>query len=250
MGMVSLSEKTALVTGGGTGIGRAVAIVLARGKAKVAVNYCHSQREAESVVAEIRAAGGSATLFQADISDLEQVERMFSSVEQELGPVSILINNAGRTHFMEFADLDGISDEIWDGINDLNVKGAFYCSRAAWRHMRSIGGGCVVNVASIAGLTGRGSSIPYAVSKAALIGLTKSLAIALAPHVRVNAVAPGVVNTRWIDGQGDFKTRSELETPMGRNAEAADVAEVVLSLVTSAGFVTGQILAVDGGRTL
>ena len=245
-----LSGRVAMVTGGGTGIGRAVAISGAREGAVVAVNYFHSRIEAEATVAEIIKDGGTAMAVQADVADLSQVNEMFVRVKQELGPVSILINNAGKTRFIDYKNLDEITDDIWDAIQDINVKGAFYCSRAAFRHMEPMESGCIVNIASIAGLTGRGSSIPYAVSKAGMIGLTKSMAIAMAPHVRVNAVAPGLVDTRWTDGQDEFKKTSILQTPMGRNATADDVAEVVLSLTAAAGFVTGQILTIDGGRTL
>lgn len=245
-----LYKEVAVITGGGTGIGRAVALALAREGVAVAVNYSRSQDEAEKTVEEIRGNGGLALPVQADVANQSQVEKMFTLVKNELGLATILVNNAGRTHFMDFGDLEAITAEIWDEIHSVNVNGAFFCSRSAARQMRKAGQGCVVNVASIAGLTGRGSSIPYAVSKAAMIGLTKSLAITLAPTIRVNAVAPGVVETRWIHGQDEFKNRSINETPLGRNATPKDVAEVVVSLATSLKFVTGEIVTVDGGRTL
>jgi 3-oxoacyl-[acyl-carrier protein] reductase len=246
-----LAGKVALVTGGGTGIGRATSLRLAAEGAAVAVNYSVSKAEADQTVAELSKLGAKAVAVQADVSDLAAVQRMFTETEKTLGPVSILVCSAGRTNYIRMADLDAVEEETWDAIMAVNVKGAFFCAREAAAQMRRSGvGGIIVFVASIAGVTGRGSCIPYSVSKGAMITLAKSLAIALAPHIRVNAVAPGVVVSRWTEGHDEHKRVSLEETPMGRNATVDDVAEVVLSFVTSAGFVTGQALIIDGGRTL
>ncbi len=246
-----MSGQVALVTGGATGIGRAVALSYAREGAKVAVAYSRSSKEAAETMRELQGLGAEALAIRADVTQHDQVERMFKQVRDELGPVRVLVNNAGRTYFIPYQSLDEITDKIWEEVMSVNLMGAFRCARAAAAHMRLAGGGgCIVNVASIAGLTGKGSSIPYAVSKAGLIGLTKSLAVALAPDIRVNAVAPGIVVSRWTEGQDAFKEKGARETPMGRNATVDDVAEVVLGLTVAAGFVTGQTFVVDGGRTI
>lgn len=168
-----------------------------------------------------------------------------------MGPVSVLVCSAGRTKYIRMADLDAVDEETWDSIMAVNVKGAFFCAREAAAQMKRSGaGGVIVFISSIGGITGRSSCIPYSVSKGAMITLAKSLAIALAPDIRVNAVAPGVTISRWTEGHEEHKRISLEETPLRRNATVDDVAEVVTSFVTSAGFVTGQVLIVDGGRTL
>jgi 3-oxoacyl-[acyl-carrier protein] reductase len=146
--------------------------------------------------------------------------------------------------------LEALTDEVWRKILGVNVMGTFYASRAAAKVMLEQKSGCIVNMASVSGLSGLGSSIPYSVSKAGVISLTKTFARALAPHVRVNAIAPGVVDTRWVEGRTEFVERARSRTPFGRVATPADVAEVALALVTNAGFVTGQVIVVDGGLTI
>jgi len=172
---------------------------------------------------------------------------MVNQVTADFGTVDILVNNAGMTHFVEHSDLDGMKEEYWDDILGVNVKGMFFCCRAASVEIKN-SRGCIVNITSIAGLTGLGSSIAYSASKAAAISVTKSLARVLAPKVRVNAVAPGIVQTRWVEGKGDHITRLAAGTPLGRIAGPEDIAEVVYSLIAHAGFVTGQTIVVDGGN--
>jgi 3-oxoacyl-[acyl-carrier protein] reductase len=140
-----------------------------------------------------------------------------------------------------------VTDEIWDEIFNTNVRGTFYCCRQAAQQMKELGEGVIVNVSSVTAYTGYGSSIPYAASKAAILSLSRSLALALAPEIRVNSVAPGIVDTRWHKGYEEFKRISLEQTPLRRIATAADVAEVIFSLASSAGFVTGQSIVVDGG---
>lgn len=240
-----------LITGGGTGIGRSVARRCAAEGAKIAVNYSHSRSDAEETVHELERLGARAAAYRADVARDDEVRKMFAAVEADLGPVEFLVNNAGTTRFVPYRDLDAVTDSLWDEILAVNLKGAFHCARAAAEQMRKKGnGGAIVSVASAAGFSGRGSSIPYAASKGALITLTKALAAALAPEIRVNAVAPGVVETRWMDGREEMKSQSRRSTPLGRNATPEDVSEVVLSLLVSASFLTGQIILVDGGRNM
>ncbi len=245
-----LAGKVALVTGSATGIGAASAIELAREGADVVVNYSRSEAEAKQTRDACAALGVRALLVRADCSREEQVKEMVARAVDELGGVDILVNNAGRTRFVPLPNIDELEDADWDSIFQLNVKGAFYATRACVPSMRARGEGLVVNVASVAGLTGAGSSIPYAVSKGAMITLTKSLAKALAPQIRVNAVAPGIVLTRWVAGREDHVERYAKDTPLGRAATAEDVAKVIVSFATHGTFLTGEVIVVDGGREM
>lgn len=242
-------NKVALVTGGGTGIGRATALLLARHGADVAVNFSQSKDEAEATAREIETLGRRAAAIQADVGDNNQARTLVEKTVAQFGRLDILINNAGYTEHIDLKDLASVTDHTWDRTFSVNVKGPFYCARAAAPHMQNAGEGVVVNVSSLAGTLARGNSIPYCASKAALDVVTRILARVLAPAIRVNAVAPGVVNTRWVDGQTGFVRAAQMQTPMRRIAEPEDVAEVILHLVTSCNFVTGQILPVDGGMS-
>jgi len=248
--MGGLSGKVAVVTGGGTGIGRASALLLAREGANVVVNYSRSEKEAGETVADLEKLGVKAKAVRADVSNREQAEQLIAEAHRDLGRVDVLVNSAGRTRFIPFPKLDDLTDEVWNEIMQLNLMGAFYTSRAASRHMLEQGDGVIVNIASIAGLGTNASSIPYAVSKGALITLTRTMARALAPKVRVNAIAPGVVETRWVGDNEDFKAQGRAATPLGRNAQAEDVARAVRYFAVEATFVTGQIHNVDGGRVI
>ncbi len=244
---MNVAGKVALVTGGGTGIGRATALLLAAKGADVAVNYSRSKAEAEGTVAEVRALGRKGIAVRADVADNAEVVAMVEQTVRDLGRLDILINNAGWTAFIDFRDLDSLTDEVWDRTMAVNLKGPFFCARAAAPEMEKAGAGVIVNVSSMAGVLGRGSSIPYCASKAALNLLTRILAKQLAPTIRVNAVAPGVVTTRWVKDQKAFVRGAQLQTPMKRVATPEDVAGAVLSLIEGTDFVVGQILAVDGG---
>jgi 3-oxoacyl-[acyl-carrier protein] reductase len=242
-----LQGKTALVTGGGTGIGRSIAIRLARAGADVAVNYSRSGKEAMETGAEIGRTGVRCLVCKANVAEDAEVRRMVEDVVRQWGGLDILVNSAGITHFVDQKDLEGMSDGYWDEIMNVNVKGMFHCCRAAAEHLKARKG-CIVNIASIAGMTGLGSSIAYAASKAAAISVTKSLARVLAPEVRVNGIAPGVVDTRWIAGR-DIAGLSPGNL-LGRIASPEDVAEAAYALIVHGGFVTGQTLVVDGGASL
>src|SRR5262249_26649966 len=167
----------------------------------------------------------------------------------ELGGLDVLVNNAGTTRFIDHTNLDALTGEVWDEILGVNLKGTFFCCRAALPLLQERGGS-IVNVTSVAGLQGVGSSIPYAASKAALNCLTKSLARVCAPRVRVNAVAPGPVLTRWLADHQDLVERSLEHTPMCRAATPDDIADAVVFLALGNTLMTGQVVVVDGGRTM
>jgi 3-oxoacyl-[acyl-carrier protein] reductase len=244
-----MSRKVALVTGAATGIGRAVAVRFARQGLAVAVNYSRSEAEANETLAEVKRQGVPALLCRGNVGDDRAVREMVARCRQELGGLDVLVNNAGTTRFIDHTDLDALTDEVWDEIFRVNLKGTFYCCRAALPLLKERGGS-VVNVTSVAGLQGHGSSIPYAASKAALNCLTQSLARAFAPEVRVNAVAPGPVLTRWLADHMDMVERSLEATPMRRAATPDDIADAVVFLALGTSLMTGQVVVVDGGRTM
>ena len=244
---MEISGKTALITGGGTGIGRATALALARRGADIAVNYSRSEQDALATAEEIRQLGRRAIAVQADVADNEAVKALIARTVGELGRLDILVNNAGFTEFIDLKDFDAVTDHAWDRTMAVNVKGPFNCTRAAAPHMQEAGDGAVVNVSSLAGRVARGSSLPYCASKAALDIVTRVMARTLAPTVRVNAVAPGVVETRWVADQKGFVRSAQLQTPMKRVASPEDVANVIVSLIAENTFMTGQVVVVDGG---
>lgn len=239
---------TALVTGGGTGIGRAIAEALARLGHPVAVGYSRSADDAQATVEAITTAGGEARAFRADVTDEASVRAMAAGVRAALGPVTVLVNNAGGTEHIPLADLDAATDEVFERLFRLNTLSAWHCVTACADDLRAADDGCVVNVGSASVDSGRGSSVPYVVSKAALSGLTRALANALAP-VRVNEVWPGLVITRWWAGREEQGRSLATSAVVGRETTVEDVAAAVVGLVTSRA-ITGQTLTVDGGATL
>jgi len=247
---MATSARVAVITGGGTGIGRASGLLLADAGIDVIVNYSRSEADAAATASDIEKKGVRARAIRADVSKREECERLVEGAVAAFGHVDILINSAGMTRFVPYPKLDDLDDKIWDQILRTNLMSAFWTSRAASRHMLRQGDGAIVNVASIAGHGTNASSIPYAVSKGAMITLTKTMARALAPTVRVNAVAPGVVETRWVGDNEEFKAAGRAATPLGRNAAAEDVGRAVKYLAVDATFVTGQIHNVDGGRVI
>jgi len=246
---MDLKNKVALVTGGGTGIGRATCLALAQRGATVAVNYSRSKTEADETAETIKNAGGHAIAIQADVSQDGEVREMVATIVQQLGTVDLLVNNASITRHIPLDDLEAATEEVWDELYAVNVKGMFYCARAVAPLMKQKKQGAIVNVGSIAGLSGAGSSLPYAVSKAAVHGLTKSLAHALAPEIRVCSVAPGAVATRWWAGREERMQRLSHNLLLQRISTPEDIAKIICSILEQEAM-TGQIITVDSGQTL
>ncbi|MFW5436416.1 SDR family NAD(P)-dependent oxidoreductase [Paenibacillus apiarius] len=246
---MDLKNKVVLVTGGGTGIGKAACIELARRGAIVAVNYSRSKAEAEETAQMIENEGGRAIAIQADVSRDGEVRNMVGQIVHQFGTVDLLVNNASITRHIPLDDLEAATEEVWDELYAVNVKGMFYCARAVAPFMKENKGGAIVNVGSIAGLTGAGSSLPYAVSKAAVHGLTKSLARALAPEIRVCSVAPGAVATRWWAGREEKMNRLSSNLLLQRISTPEDIAHLICSVLEQESM-TGQIITVDSGQTL
>ncbi len=252
---MKVDGKAAIVTGGGTGVGRATALDLASLGCSVVINYSKSKDEAEKTAADISARGVKGIAVRADVSSDEDCRALVEMATRELGRLDVLVNNAGTTSFIAHADLDAVNDEHWTKIMDVNVKGPFQVTRAARHALTESGDAEVVNVSSIAGISGTGSSIPYCASKAALNNMTIALARVLAPRVRVNAVAPGFITGRWLEaGLGaayeTVKSMQEDRAALGKVCDPEDVAAAVVAFITGSDLVTGQVLMVDGGRSV
>jgi 3-oxoacyl-[acyl-carrier protein] reductase len=242
-------RKVALVTGSATGAGRAAALRFAREGYAVVVNYSRSEKEARETADDAKKLGVPVLLCQANVADEAAVRTMVERCRQELGGLDVLVNNAGTTHFVEHTKLDLLTDQVWDDIFRVNLMGPFYCIRAAMPLLQERSGS-IVNVTSVAGLSGQGSSIPYAASKGALNTMTLSLARAFVPKVRVNAVAPGPIKTRWLVGREDHVEKFVQTAPLKKAAEPEDVADVIWFLAAGTSMMTGQVMVVDGGRTM
>lgn len=242
-----LAEKVALVTGGGRGIGRAISLKLASMGATVIANYSKSSSDAESLVSQIRAAGGKAEAVQFDVSQEEAVEEGFKKVIEQHGPIGILVNNAG---IAVDSLLMRTKTSDWDRTLGVNLTSAFLCSRAASKTMLKARWGRIINISSIIGEMGNAGQAAYSASKAGLVGLTKSLARELGSrNVTVNAVAPGYIVTDMTAGITDDQTKAMLENiPLGRLGTVEDIAHVVGMLAhPDADYITGQVIGVNGG---
>jgi len=247
---MQLKDRVAVVTGASRGIGRAIAIELARRGAKVVVNYNASADAAEEVVLAIKDAGSEAIAVKADVSKLDQAKALIKAATDTFGRLDILVNNAGITRDMLLAMM---KEEDWDLVLATNLKSAFNCSKAALRAMMRQKYGRIVNITSVAGIAGNPGQTNYAASKAGLIGFTKSLAKEIGPrHITVNAVAPGFVETKLTkDLPADLKEAALKATPLGRWGTAEEVAYAVAFLASDeAAFITGQTLSVDGGLAM
>lgn len=252
---MQVEGKAAIVTGGGTGVGRATALELARRGCSVLVNYSRSRDESEQTAREIESLGVKSVAVEADVADDGACRRLVATALDAFGRLDVLVNNAGTTRFIAHADLDEVKDEDWNRILGVNLKGPFQCSRAAAKALAADGGGEIVNVSSVAGIAAVGSSIPYAASKAALNNVTVALARVLGPAVRVNAVAPGFITGRWLEkGLGPayemIKTEMEKRVPLRKVCDPEDVAAAIISLITGSDLVTGHVLVTDGGMLI
>ena len=250
--MATNGRKAALVTGAATGIGSAAAVALARAGYDVAVNYSRSSNSASETAAQCEKAGAKAFTVQADVADDAAVKRMVGEVEKRFGRLDALINNAGTTMETEPKDFDGVDVAQWKKVFDTNVLGIFLTTRAATPMLKKSGTGAIVNTCSIAGLRPGPQPLAYAASKAAVANLTKTLAGALGPEIRVNAVAPGWMEGDWMkrtlgENYDGLMQRRARYTPLKRCVTAEDVAETMVNLIVSNRFVTGEIIIIDGG---
>lgn len=240
-------KKVALITGSSRGIGRAEAIALAENGYAVCINYIENDAAAAETLALIQNAGHEAICVKADVADRAAVSAMVREIEEKLGHVTLLVNNAGIAGQCLFQD---ISEEYWHRMLDVNLNGTFNTVQAVLPHMLHEHSGCIINTSSIWGQHGASCEVAYSATKHAIIGLTRSLAMELAPSgIRVNCIAPGVIDTDMVKVLGD-ETLSSLaeDTPMGRLGAAREIADVAVFLASdAASFITGQVITVDGG---
>ncbi|MFO1329005.1 MAG: SDR family oxidoreductase [Rubrivivax sp.] len=248
-------RRCAIVTGSGTGVGAATALMLAQRGWNLLVNYSRSRDEALATEAACRAAGADTLCLQADVADDAACRALADAAMARWGRIDALVNNAGTTTFVGATNWDALTGADFERILGVNVTGAFQMLRACAPHLRATRG-AVVNVSSIAGALGIGSSVPYIASKGALNAMTLHFARALAPEVRVNAVCPGLITTRWfVDGLGRqaadaIQANYERTAPLARASSAEDVADAVVWLVTGAPTMTGELILLDGGMHL
>ena len=253
---MDLEGAAAIVTGSSSGVGAATARMLAERGANVVGNYARSAEAAEAVAAECRAFGARVLCLQGDVADDTACRAMVEAAVSKFGRLDILVNNAGTTKFVNHADLDGLDKDDFFHIYGVNVVGPYQMARAAEAALRAVGDAAIVNVSSIAGVRGVGSSIAYAASKGALITMTKSLARMMGPEVRVNTVCPGFIEGDWLrEGMGDelyVRNRQRIidRTPLQRVCTPESVAESILGFVAGHSIISGEHIILDGGAFL
>ncbi len=253
---MSSARKVAIVTGSATGTGAAIAIALAEKGYNVLVNYTKSKSEAEETLAAVEKFGVEALLFQGDVSKDEDCRKMAAAAVERWGRIDALVNNAGRTKFVAHEDLDGLDAQDFQDIYAVNTIGPFQMSRACAPYLKASGRGRIVMISSVAGTHGHGSSIAYVASKGGLNSMTKALARSLGPEITVNAICPGMIETRWLRaGWGDEnydrnKAAMTKKVPLATVSKPEDIAEAVVWFVEGANLVTGELLMVDGGMHL
>lgn len=254
--MDNLQGNAAIITGSGTGVGAATAVKLAERGCNVVINYTKSETEAKEVAATCKALGVETLLCQADVAKDEECRGMVAETFEKWGRVDALVNNAATTKFCDQRDLEGLDKEDFLHIFSVNVVGPYQMIRAVAPHMKRAGRGAIVNVGSNSALTGIGSSTAYAASKGALVTMTLSLARVLGPEIRVNAVCPGLIQTRWNrEGLGEeryeaVKRSYEDQAPLGVTATPENIANAIIYFIASAEIVTGETLLLDGGYHL
>ena len=251
-----MKEKVAIVTGSATGVGAATAVLLAEKGCNVVINYTRSKEEAMATAQLVEQHNVECFVFQADVSNDDECKSMVEAAIKKWGKIDYLVNNAGKTKFNPFENLEGLSSEDFLDIYSVNVVGPYQMIKAVVPYMKQQGGGAIVNDSSLAGINGVGSSIAYVTSKAALNIMTKSLAHVLGPEIRINTVAPGPIQTRWLKGgMGDeaysaLIEQAENELPLKQVATAEDVAETLVWFLEGAKLITGEVLIVDSGAHL
>ena len=244
-------DRVALITGASRGIGAATARAFARDGYRVAVNYLSQHAAAQALVHELREAGAEVAAICADVSDRSQVDEMVRQVEQQLGSVDVLVNNAGIA--IPLTRLTDYTEEAWDRVFRINIKGMFHCTQAVLPGMVAHGYGSIVNVSSIWGITGGAGEVPYSATKGAVVTMTRALAKEVGPDgIRVNCVAPGIIDTdmnAWLSEEA--KQTIYAATPLRRLGHAEEIAEAILFLGSDrASFVTGQVLSPNGGYVI
>lgn len=250
--MSEQSRRVALVTGGGSGVGRACAVRFARLGFDVVINYRATTSDAEETRALVEEAGAQALVVQCDVSRDAEVVEMIRQVEARFGRLDVIVNSAGTTFFIEHTDLAGMTEDKWDRIFAVNTKGPFFVIRAAMPLLEKAEGASVVNISSASAYTGTGSSIAYGASKGALNTMTKSLARAYAPNIRINAVCPGPIDSPWLHRGLTEEAIGRLVStlPIPELLQPEDVADSVVYLALESTKSTGQTLVLDGGRTM
>ena len=245
-----------IITGGGTGVGAAAALMLAKGGAKITINYSRSATEAETTAKACQELGGETLVCQGDVSNDDDCRRIVAETIEKWGRVDGLMNNAGTTQFVADNSLEALSADDFLRIYHVNVVGAYQMARAVAPSMQEQGKGSIVNTSSIAGVMGIGSSIAYAASKGAMNTMTISLARLLAPEIRVNAIAPGFITGRWWldklgqEGYDKMVSGVEKSVPLNHAGTPEDMAEAAVFLLTASRNITGEILISDGGMHL
>ena len=251
-----MKEKVAIVTGSATGVGAATAVLLAEKGCNVVINYTRSKEEAMATAQLVEQHNVECIVFKADVTNDDECKSMVEAAIKKWGKIDYLVNNAGKTKFNPFENLDGLSGDDFLDIYSVNVVGPYQMIKAVVPYMKQQGGGAIVNDSSLAGINGVGSSIAYVTSKAALNIMTKSLAHVLGPEIRINTVAPGPIQTRWLKGgMGDeaysaLIEQAENELPLKQVATAEDVAETLVWFLEGAKLITGEVLIVDSGAHL
>lgn len=247
-----LEGKVALITGSSRGIGREIAVAMAREGARIVINYSRSEKAAMEAVEEIKGQGGTAVAVRASVTERSQVEYLIGNTVEQFGQLDILVNNAGGFPIKPFS---AVTDQEWDEVMDLDLKSVFLCSQVALSTMRSCRRGTIINMASVSGLVGAVGMVPYSAAKGGVIALTKALAREMAPiGITVNAIAPGIIETDTaisVFPETALKFYTTYQVPMGRLGRPADVVGLAVFLASNeAGYITGQVYAVDGGFTM
>jgi len=251
-----MKGKVAIVTGSATGVGAATVVMLAQKGCNVVINYTRSKEEAMATAQLVEQHNVESLVFQADVSNDDDCQSMVEAAINKWGKIDYLVNNAGKTKFNPFENLEGLSSKDFLDIYSVNVVGPYQMIKAVVPYMKKQGGGAIVNDSSLAGINGVGSSIAYVTSKAALNVMTKSLAHVLGPEIRINTVAPGPIKTRWLkEGMSDeaysaLIEQAEKELPLRQVATPEDVAETLVWFLEGAKLITGEVLIVDSGAHL